>query len=91
MLISVRALRACSLYRTSTSLLPLANVVQQKTVRRSFLTDGANVIGSTPDRNSPDFKVPLSFKNSSSFYIVSISGLRHDMTLELISTTNTSP
>ncbi len=70
MLISVRALRACSLYRTSTSLLPLSNVVQQKAVQRSFLTDGANVIGSTPDRNSPDFKVYVSLEIFGTMYLI---------------------
>ena len=57
MLLSVRSLRACATLRSSS--LPVASVSLQiqKSSQRSFLTDGANVIGSNPERNSPDFKV----------------------------------
>jgi len=53
MLLSVRHLRACSLIRPS-SVSPVTNLA-----KRSFLTDGANVIGSKPDKNSPDFQVSI--------------------------------
>jgi hypothetical protein len=52
MISSVRVLRLYSLTKTPPIL--ASNVSATK---RSYLTDGANVIGSNPDRNSPDFKV----------------------------------
>lgn len=54
MILSVRCLRACTFARLS-SLSPLSSA--PVTLTRTFLTDGANVIGSSPDKNSPDFKV----------------------------------
>ena len=59
MLLSVRHLRVCSFTRSS-----LLSPAAFSLTKRSFLTDGANVIGSNPERNSPDFKVTWKYIKS---------------------------